>query len=235
MMKKLFYCAALALALVACDDEQSRHQITVVYPSNNGYGVGYADQTLDSIVLYTFDSYKCTVTQGDDWFTLDDNWKQATIQNSYYNMFVASIPVYMETNTTDTSRVAYVNINNYGDDWNETVGLGYVQLGWLNVTRPTPQYVYLDYIPNQAVFAMSDSADVTVDSIAFTVEGNWTLESDASFVTPAASSGSAGEQVVRLSLSENNTSATRSATLTLTSNGVSTPITLVQGASTSDD
>ncbi len=228
-MKKIFICACLALALAACDDDSERHQISVVYPENNGVGNVYADQTLDSIIIWTFDSYKCTVVQGESWMTIDSEMKQQTIPNSYYNMYAVTIPVYFSTNDTDSTRLGYVSINNYGDDWNETVYTGFLQFGWLNITRPTAKYVYdSNYMPTQGVFAMADSAYALTDSIAFTVHDKWTLRTEDTFVSLADTSGNSGENVAHFSLAANNSTESRSATLTLTSNGISTPITIVQ-------
>ena len=56
-MKKVIFPILFLLAIVmqSCSNGLDRHELTVVYP--NGYAL-FADQTKDSIVFLTFDSWR---------------------------------------------------------------------------------------------------------------------------------------------------------------------------------
>jgi len=225
-MRKIFFILLAVFALAACDKDTARHAINVTYP--NGYGVVYADQKVDTIVFSTFDSYRATANAS--WIIIDPQWASSTIQNSYWNLWQGQLPLSFDANTTGNSRSAIVSINNYGDDWDETVSASYVQLGWLDVTRPQPVLEsYSDY-PLTATFELADSATQVTDTLEFTVYGDWTLTSNASFVTPEVTSGTKGENKVALKVTENTTASERNATITLGSSGVETSIVLKQEA-----
>ncbi len=226
-MKKLLYCVAIALAFTACDKGLERHSITILNPAS-GLNSHYADATLDSVYFYTFDSYESSCDQ--NWLTLDPVKKKANLPNTYYDMYVVSIPVTFAPNTTESVRTAYVKVHNYGQDWDQTVTVGFVQLGWLNVLRPQPDYVYNDsHVIDKANFLLTDSAEQQLDSIAFSVEKAWTLAA-SDFVTPQVTQGEGGDHIVRLNLTPNTTGQERTATLLLQSSGVTTPIKVTQKA-----
>lgn len=237
-MKKLFYGVALAVTLVACNKEISRHQIAVIYPSFNGQKAVYADHTQDSIILLTFDSYRSIVYGADDWFTLDPVMKDMEVKYSYDNMYRFVIPVEMDVNATGSSRTARVDINNYGVDWNQTVSTGFHQYGWLEVSRPMPVYVTSeDNQQRKALFELKDSATQVADSIEFRTEKAWTLTSKQNLVTMDKTSGEGGEEytMVKLSLLPNLTDKECIDTLLLQSSGVITPIYVKQAAAKKEE
>ncbi len=229
-MKQLPLLLTLCAALAACSKESYRHAIALAYPTPGQYGLVYADQTEDSIVFDTFDSYD-TYTSA-DWLAIDEQWGTMTIQNSYYYQWEVSVPLTFEPNTTGETREAVVYVHNYGTDWDQTISASFIQASWLNITRPEPAYPSYTYYPSYATFAIADSATWEVDSISFTAYGDWTLQTTADFVALGAASGKAGAQVVALALEPNNDEADRQAEITLTSNGVSNIITLTQYGAT---
>ncbi len=227
-MKKLFLVIIASAIVAACDNESSRHAINLSYPLNGQYGVVYADQPEDTIIFNTFDSYRATTNE--TWISIDPGWAAVTIQNDYWNIWEIELPLTFKANTTGETRDGIISINNYGDDWNETISVAYLQLGWLNVSRPQPNYGTYSDFPRTATFELTDSAAQVSDTLEFTVHGDWTLTSNASFVAPEAASGSKGENKVALNVEKNDAASERSATLTLTSSGVETPIILKQQA-----
>lgn len=231
-MKRFFYGIALALTLAACNKETNQHQIAILHPSFNGSAAFFADHTRDSIVLLTFDSYRCIMRNGDDWLALDPEKKEQEVKYSYYNYHIFSIPVEMTVNTTGNAREAVIDINNYGTDWNQTVTTGFYQYGWLNVSRPVASYYTSEDNQRRALFELKDSAAQVADSIFFSTEKEWTLTSKQNLVTMDKTSGEGNEKstMVRLALTPNLTQEDRIDTLLLQSSGVTTPIYVRQSA-----
>lgn len=236
-MKKLFYGIVLALTFTACNKEIGQHQIAVLHPSFNGLAPVYADHTQDSIALMTYDSYRCNVREGDDWFTLDPKMKELEVKYSMYSRYIFVIYADMEVNTTCAARRAQVDINNYGEDWNQTVQTGFIQYGWLNVSRPEPSYLTSEDNQRRALFELKDSATQVSDSIFFCTERAWTLTSKQNLVTMDKTSGAGGDEVVkvRLTLTPNQTAEERIDTLLLQSSGVTTPIYVRQASARKEE
>ncbi len=224
-MKKLFYCVAIALAFMSCAKDMENHAIFVDRPSS-AITYCYADAMEDSIVFRTFDSYKATSDQ--PWLKLDAKMAQATLPNTYYNMYIVPIPFTVQSNTTDSTRIGYITVHNFGKDWDQKAGIGFVQYGWLNVMRPAPDFTYSGGIARKADFLLQDSATQQLDSIAFNVQREWTLSGTSDFVTPQQKEGKGGTHVVYLSLTPNTTGQERTATFYLESSEAKTPIVIKQ-------
>ncbi|MCD8266393.1 MAG: hypothetical protein LUC33_04480 [Prevotellaceae bacterium] len=235
-MRKAFILLAAAGLLASCDKESYRHAISMTHPNPGTYGAMYADQPMDTIVFTTFDSYKATTN--DTWITLDPELAAQEIANLYDGYYEIGIPVTFEPNTTGETRVGEISIYNYGDDdWSATVTASYLQLGWLNVTRPQAAYDYnssLGY-PQTATFELTDTATQVADTLAFVVYGDWELslpeeqESEV-FVTLLQASGKAGSVKAPIALEENATKEERQNTVSLTSRGVTTTLVIKQEA-----
>ncbi len=233
IMKKTLFLLLLAVAMfVACDKDSYRHEITIMYPPQSVLGANvYADQPKDSIVFVTFDSYQAT-TQA-SWITIDPNMAAMKIENSYWAIYQISIPLTFEPNTSGETRYGIVSIRNYGDDWDETVTAGFLQLGWHEVTTGSIVYdssfdAYSYSYPLTAHFAMSEAAEQVTDSLGFTVHDTWELECESDFLKLGATSGEAGHNVVELTIEENESKEDRAADIFLKSSGATTKITLTQ-------
>ncbi len=226
-MKKLLYCIAVALGFVSCAKEMENHAITITRPSQAST-LFYADAAKDSLMFYTFDSYESSSSQ--DWLVLDPVRSKASLPNTYYDMYVVTIPFTLQPNTTGTSRTALVTVHNFGNDWDQNVSVEYVQYGWHNIVRPTPDYTYGNSrLPEAAAFVLQDTATQVRDSIMFSVNDAWTLTA-SDFVTPEVTSGNSGIATVRLTLTPNTADQERSTTMYLQSSGVTTPILVKQSA-----
>lgn len=218
-MKKqhlIFPFAAIILAFAACDDDDNTYDFAQIYYPGSGTTV-YADQTTDSLKFATTYDYELVVSA--DWLTIVTDSMSGTVPDGYY--IVNEYLVEIEPNTTDTTRIAYVYFNADG----RTLTTYYYQYHYLDIDRPTRRNYQ---------FALTDSATQVSDSIIFTTyNDDWTLkfedeQSWIRFATDADTTGTAGSYTVFYELDENTTASTRSAVMQLTSEGVTTEITVKQ-------
>lgn len=227
MKKTIFslFTFMVLCSLQSCLKDQDNHQLQIVYP--NGCSLLYADDTMDSICFYTFDSWK--VTPEKNWLTMasEDNYHVNYDKDTRY---LNTCYLNVEPNTTGKARIATVAVDSYEYTcW----GIFY-QFSFLNISHP--KYSTKSYfdnsnysLPDTVVFVLVDSAYVTTDSIAFDVKKNWTLEipqEDASWIQASETSGRAGHNCVKLTLQENQSTENRKTTMTLKSSGVSNNIIL---------
>lgn len=218
IMKKqllaLSLCSSLTL-LTGCLGESEYHYTAIYYPDPQS--TLFADQTEDSINFVTFDSW--TLVSQAEWLRVPDNMNSGSIPGGYYVQ--TSVPLTLEPNTTGKARTAIVNIMANGN----MLSAAYQQLSYLCITHPERK---------DGAFELVDSSFVTVDSLVFHAYGPWTLSfaeaapTWASWEEGTATSGTVGDQKVRIVMQENLSEEPRSTVLRLTSKGVSNDITLVQ-------
>lgn len=228
IMKKLIVLVAVALAFTACNKESYRHMVALDRPSSGQYGVVYADQQADSVIFSTFDSYK--VSTNETWITVDPEWASKTITNSYWGYWKVAVPLSFTPNVTGETRLGQVAVNSYGvDNWDRTVTAAYLQLGWLNITRPEAELMsYTDY-PRKASFTQQVGATQEADTLQFTVYGDWTLSTEAPYIHLVSTGGTKGLQTVGYTLDANDAAESREAYVHLVSNGVTQAILIKQG------
>ncbi|GAY29995.1 kinase suppressor of Ras 2-like [Prevotella sp. MGM2] len=136
-----------------------------------------------------------------------------------------------EVNTSGARRVGYIQVKTFTD-----LGMRVVQNGWLNISSPEPMYSTtpednMDNLPANKVYFLLNAQAKTDTAIVFTVyQDNATLSSSETWAVPETTTFSAGRHNVRISLEPNPTTSSRTATLTLTSAGVNTPISIIQSA-----
>lgn len=196
----------------------------VNYPQ--GIALIDADQLMDSVVFSTTDNFQ--LSSNASWMMVPDSMKSGRVQNYYRVVWQVSSPLLFEPNTTGRMRTAQLSINCTGsDDWNQTSTATYTQVHWLNITSPSPNYAYNEGVITDAAFLLTDSATQVSDTLRFSVHGNWTL-TEGTFVHPSTGEGEPGTQKVALTIDPNPTTGERQEQIVLTSNGVSTPITVKQ-------
>ncbi|MCR5851381.1 MAG: hypothetical protein K6G92_11860 [Bacteroidaceae bacterium] len=229
MMEKtrllLLTCSLLTL-LYSCNNDPERHQLS---PIEKGF-ILYADQTADSLLFYTFDSWK--VESQADWITIESD-SHMDIKYDFNKRYLCKVFVSFTPNTTGKTRYSSVLVESYDYSYASP----FVQLGLLNVSRPYfTADSWLDEqsgIPDVAHYELIDSANWTSDSICFTVENNWMLVPDSEpgpdWLSLDKTSASKGKNTVHLTLTENtDTENAREAKLRLLSGTVSNLITVRQ-------
>lgn len=163
----LLVCSLLSL-IVSCSNDPERHELT---PVEQPF-ILYADQTIDSLLFYTFDSW--TVTPDVDWIKIDGA-SHLDIPYDYSMRYLCRVFLNLLPNTTGVTRSGTVLVQSYDYSYSSP----FVQLGMLNVLHPTytvdSWFDEYGIIPKVARYELIDSAHWTEDSICFKVENNWDL------------------------------------------------------------
>lgn len=236
-MKKYFFIlpfTVLLLCLSACslDNESTgRHQVMVYYPER--VNTLFADQTQDSVMFTTFDSFD-VISLSTPWLKVinsKDYPSSAKIANNYNLYYAVRVNLEFEPNTTNACRYGLVRVRSYGGDWDESVTAHYYQLCWHNIMHPVPTYerdANLNVVACK--YERKDSALQTIDTLRFEAYDKWTLESSAdSYITLPVTSGEAGKYTLLLPMTQNESTAPRKSVLTLESeNGAKTVLTFTQ-------
>lgn len=225
-MKKitLSLLAVLALLVAACDNGSYELHQTFFYPQRPGGMVLYADQESDTVRLYSLDPWKASTQQS--WLKVTPT--ETPMVNGEPSLSTL-LTITTGTNTTGARRVGGVEVQSY-----DYVAMPVAQNAWLNITVPAPTYDTADgkltamLEADKVRFTLNAKADADTSVVFKVYQDGATLQSDAAWLMPEESVFDAGEHKVRLALERNNTGAPRAAMLTLTSGGVSTPVTVVQ-------
>lgn len=249
-------CAATCvIATVSCDNNNSYelHQTNFDPIHADGIHV-YADQTVDTTCVRSTDNWTFTATEA-SWLKATNKKKElapfsVTVPVGYIQR--DSIYLDIEPNTTGKMRTGLLTATSVFEKIG-AVQQFITQAPYLNITTPsctttgeneTIKYTFtLPVISSDGQYhtKVSDGKDdvTSVPYITFTVySSDATLTSSEEWLTAEkADNGDSDKSLtfsankkhkVNLILSENKTGQQRSATLTLTSNGVSTPITVIQ-------
>ena len=227
-MNKKFAASALLVAgtifgMVSCNKDTDFHAASVNYPYNS---ILYADQTLDSIIFSTTDSW--SLSTPNDWIHIQGN-TQGTIKNDV-SLYILKNNVEFDENTTDSTRIGHIQLTSHYNS-----AALYTQFGFIDITHPIYQvkhYYGNTNIPTKVTFTVADSASVTQDSICFNARKRWNLEiigsGDQPWVTASKTTGNAGKQSIILSMTQNPDTLNREAKAILTSGTVKNEITIRQ-------
>ena len=224
-IKTLLLACSLLTLMVSCANDPEIHELV---PVEQPF-ILYADQTVDSLRFYTYDSWK--VTPEVDWITVDGASHQDFVYD-YTKRYLCRVFLNVQPNTTGETRSGTVLVQSR-DDYTR---FPFVQVGMLNVSHPTYSVDswFDDYeiIPKEVSFVLTDSAHWLRDSICFKAESNWTLAfvgGQPEWVTLDATTDLKGEYRVHLDLVPNtDTENGREAKLKLTSGEVSNEIVVRQ-------
>ena len=134
-------------------------------------------------------------------------------------------------NNTGKIRSGHIVVKSY-----DTVGMLVKQTTWLNIIRPFGKAENYDNEGNllpeedrKMTFADSTISTANQFEIEFVVYADGaTLSTDADWLVPAETTFKAGKYIVAVVAQENLATEPRTANLILTSNGISTPITITQ-------
>lgn len=226
MRRLILPCLALVATLfTACNKESYYHTMGIQIPQ--GVALIDADQTLDSVVFNTTDNFQ--LSSNAEWLIVPDSMLSGKIPNYYHMVWIVNSPLVVTPNTTGKMRTAQLTVRCFGeDDWDQSSVATYHQLHWLDITHPSPNYAYKDGAITDAAFVMTDSATQVTDTLRFNVHGKWTLTGGGNFVHPVVAEGEPGTQKVGLAIDPNPNTTERQEQMVLTSNGVSTTITVKQ-------
>lgn len=223
-MKAQFVVASLALVSgsvlsAGCDSEYSVHSISFIDNATGSIGL-YADETSDSCGIQAYDSW--TASSGDTtWLTCTPT--SVTVPSGYVSMewfYVAATP-----NTTGQNRSAFIDVDSYYD-----LRLYVQQSANLNIGHPTGTSVEGTDVQS---FTLAVNPLGARDSISFTVYADGaTLGGTPNWLTLTDSVFEKGAHTVYVDVVANWTGNNRSATLTLTSAGVSNDIQITQSVPT---
>lgn len=237
----VFACAAL---IMSCSNNKNSYELhqTNFYPvESNGIYV-YADQIVDSTHVISTDNWTFTTTNA--------SWLTAATKNHEVAPFTITVPVgyivktgvyfAIEPNTTGKMRTGLLTATSVYEKIG-TVQQFITQAPYLNISTPSCTTIEADGTTRYSFTLNGISADgktsiKTDPKITFIVySSDATLTSSEDWITlekdgtdKALTFEPNVLQTVNLKIGENKTGQQRSATLTLTSNGVSTPITVVQ-------
>ena len=221
-MKPLLPLLALVLALAACTEGSYEHHASYFYPQRPDGQLLYADQTMDTTLIYSLDSWQAT--KEGDWFSITpESFEVRPGVSIFTKMTFTTTP-----NTTGKGRTGLVTIHAY-----HTISQSLYQTPWLNITYPFAQYTKGEdhtFATRKATFRMALLSSATSSQVRFTTYAeNASLTSDAEWVTPEKTIFLAPNNYeVKLTIQPNKSKDPRTAQLTLTSAGISTPITVEQ-------
>lgn len=233
-LKLIFAAVAAVFALVSCESGGNEYHSTYFYPMDSGI-MTYADQTYDSVKVVSTDSW--TLDNNSEWCTIRNNGQVAPFSVNIPAGYIAAtrLDLALLPNNTGAIRSNTIEVqSSYAKIGKVMQTL--VQMPFLNISSPTPmkqtvnentQYTFTLTVP-----ANGQAAGGKDPSISFTVyaSGATLTTSDNSWLVPEQTSGFEKDktQEVAVKVSANATGAERTGTLTLTSNGISTPITVKQ-------
>ena len=212
----------LVIALVSCTEGSYERHESFFYPQRPDAQRLYADQTQDTTLIYSLDSW--TATKEGDWFSLTpESFEVRPGVSIATKMTFTTTP-----NNTGQGRVGRVTIHAY-----HTISQMLYQTPWLNITYPFAQETEGEdqtIVTRKATFRLSLLSDATASMVCFTTYAeNATLTSDAEWLIPEKTIFLAPNSYeVKLTIQPNKDKNPRTAQLTLTSAGISTPITVEQ-------
>ena len=227
-MNKKTVASALLLAsvmmhMVSCNKDTSFHAASVDYPY---FGTLFADQTQDSIIFTTTDDWSLLTPHS--WIHIQGN-TTGTVKEPMA-IYTLCNKVNFDENTTDSTRLGYIELHSYYKS-----AATYVQLGFIDITYPAykvKSYYGNSNVPTKVTFALTDSSYMKTDSICFKARKNWTLEiksdDNKTWVTADKTSGQPGKQKITLSMEENLSTEPREVKAILTSGQVKNEITICQ-------
>lgn len=235
MRKSIFgMLVAVPVLMSSClNGSNEQHNTTLTYLNKvNMAGVVYADETMDSMCVYSTDSWQAT-TQAPEWLTFDDNQKvyNFKIVNTDGMTLVAKrLDLHMTPNTTGHAREGRIKVHTDYLPADMPMGISYTQRPVFRYARPIPTLISKDSFALHIV----DSAFVQKDSIKFQLLNNWTMKVDEDsaaidWLTIDKTSGEAGLNVVNINITQKNTTgADRFAQIILQSGGITNKVRLYQ-------
>ena len=213
MKRLLYFIPCLALIFASCDNEDEFH----ITRFAETYASLYADQVSDSLHLQYSDSW--TASANADWFSFSPT--SATMPSGYI-AYETRIDITTTPNTTGKVRVGNLFVTS-----NQQAGITVFQHPFLNVEWPNITNVSEDESTLTCLDIVPDTT--TSRYVIFTNYADGaTLTSNSDWLTVPEDTYDAGEHMVLYTMEPNTTAEDRTAIITLTSNGISMPISIRQ-------
>lgn len=223
-MKKYFVMAFACLTgmmMQSCGEGDS-HALRVVYPSQKYL---YADETKDSIIFQTMDSW--TLQADNNWTTFRNGANSYSEMVAHRNdaIYEFSQEITFTPNNTGKRRASIVSVISY----EYICSAVFEQRPIFNFSHPSPFEVWE---PDVYTLELQDKATDVEDSICFKVKKPWQIEvvEPTDWITISPASGGSGKAKAVLTLTPNTTGADRTVKLKVISSDVENVVTLTQTA-----
>lgn len=225
----LTLCLTLSSLTACLGDGGEIHETHMTSYSGTSDVLMYADQTVDSIYIVSFDSWRAevSVNEATPWVTISP--KSADIPKGY--AMATNMVVRTELNKTGHVRIGNVQMVTAYDGFG-SFHMPIQQFGWLNISRPAPRFTSEKASEAEAVFEATFGPKATDVPLTFKVWGFATVTSDAEWLTVPEDKRSVqpGEYPLILKATENTTGADRVAHVEVVSNGITNVVTYKQTA-----
>ncbi|MBR1732370.1 MAG: hypothetical protein IJ729_01310 [Alloprevotella sp.] len=218
--------AAAFFIFSGCSDAVDEYHHTTFYPNDLESRTYFADQTHDTLHVLSYDSW--TSAALGDWFTISPESQTVLAgQGTITPMFLTATP-----NTTEAVRTGHIQVSGYGQ-----IAKLVRQTYWLNIASPTGRIEANAGTGDiRCTFTTKLTAKETNLPLVFTnYTDGATLTADAAWISIPDTVFNAGRHTYAPAVSPNLSTEPRTATLTLTSAGVSTPISVTQEGKTEDE
>lgn len=223
----LFSAATVALtAFTACSEAKFEMHQTGFYPTMPNGMTLYADQTLDSLKLHSFDPWTLESQSATNWFQVNPNAGSALPGSSAFT----TLNLTTTFNTTGKTKTGKIVVTSY--DNNQFV-MPVKQRPWLDVRMPAGSPIG-NTVEDQTIRFASHPLPATsgkTQIIFRTYQAGATLTSKADWAQPEKTAFDKGQHDVNIVISSNQDKEnSREAELILTSGGISTSIYIKQEA-----
>lgn len=223
-IKAILAAGAAAFALTSCMDGGNEYHSTYFYPVSN-FGIEtFADQTVDSVRVVSYDTW--TLTNHCEWFDVYESGKKAPISVTVPAGYMSSnrLDLYLKPNTTGQVRSNAIEVvssfNKIGSVVKTLVQYPFHNVIWPNVKRNSTDEGGVNYTFALNYPASAVEGDMTKNCVQFKVYGrNSKLASDSPWLRPAETEDFYAGKIytVPVAADKNTTGAERTGTLTLSS------------------
>ena len=223
-MKKISFLliSAIALLFAACAESKFEMHQTYFYPQQPGGMKFYADQTYDSIKVFSYDPWTAEIQAEQPWFNITPTSCEARPGSSA----LTRIDISMPQNTSGKNYKGSIVVSTYD---NNKISMPIYQCSWLDIQYPTETVVGDKYEDKTVTFNLPISAAEKSTTISFHVyQDGATLTSDSEWVVPGETKFKKGSHSVVLNTEQNESKSERKAMVVLTSGDISTPIHITQ-------
>lgn len=229
-MKKILPILALfACTFASCDDSEYEVHQTYFTPTSPQGKILYADQTADSVRVISYDPWTSNLDfESEEWFTITPT--KCDFVNSQ-NVSNTRLDITASPNNTNKIREGLIAINSY-----YSIGMSVYQMSWLNIQSPIGRTITTDENgeplnskEQYCIFEGSVSDKKNQFDIVFTTYAQEaSLSTEAEWITLSNDTFAAGTHTVTTICEANPLKEERIAHIKLTSNGITTPITIYQ-------